>query len=273
MSLYKQSELFAFLDSIGRKPNKRLSQNFLIDGNILNKIVDAASLSSGDLVIEIGPGPGVLTEALIAKGIHVIAIEKDRLYAEQLKRLDKGNLLRVIQEDVLEVDLVPLLEGRKAKIISNLPYHLTSPIMGKILPLYDKIETIVVMLQKEVAVRMSSSPGSKNYGSFSIFTQFYSDTEYLFSVSPNCFFPRPKVTSGVIRCIPKKTTSSFDKEAFFTFIKRVFSKRRKMLLTILKEEVDKEALICELQKLGHSEKCRPEDVSIEDFVHIYKSFY
>ncbi|PCI96062.1 ribosomal RNA small subunit methyltransferase A [Candidatus Aerophobetes bacterium] len=273
MSLYKQSELFAFLNSIGRKPNKRLSQNFLIDGNILNKIVDAASLSPGDLVIEIGPGPGALTEALIAKEIDVIAIEKDRLFAEKLGRLDKDNRLSIIQEDVLEVDFLPLLKNRKAKIISNLPYHLTSPIMGKILPLYGKIETIVVMLQKEVAVRMSSPPGSKNYGSFSIFTQFYSDTKYLFSVSPNCFFPRPKVTSGVIRCTPKKTTSSFDKEAFFTFIKSVFSKRRKMLLTILKEEIDKEALTTELQKLGYSEKCRPEEIAIHDFVHIYKSFY
>lgn len=272
MSLYKQSELFSFLNRIGRKPNKRLSQNFLVDGNILNKIVDSADVYPGDTVIEVGPGPGVLTEALLEREAHVIAVEKDPLYAEELMRLDSNNLLTVIESDFLEVDIPKLLKGKKAKIVANLPYHLTAPIMGKILPLYELIDVIVVMIQKEVAIRMNATPGSKDFGSFSIFTQFYSEIEYLFPVSPHCFFPKPKVTSAVVRCTPKKGDQLKNPDQFFRFIKSIFSKRRKMLVTILKDSIQKDQMIEKLASLGISEKARPEDLEIRDFISIYQTF-
>lgn len=277
MSLYKQSELVAFLSSIGRRPNKGLSQNFLIDGNIVKKILQEADLTSNDFIIEIGPGPGVLTEALLEKGLPVLAIEKDHVYAEQLSRLDSKKTLEVIEDDFLNVDLLPYLKKAKAKnltikLLSNLPYHLTSPIMGKILPLYDYIDIVVVMLQKEVAVRMCSPPGSKEYGSFSIFTQFYSDPKYLFPVTCNCFFPKPNVTSAVIRCTLKKPDVSFDPDSFFNFIKMVFSKRRKMLVTILKEEMDPALLIDKLHKLGYNEQVRPEKITLFHFQEIFQLF-
>jgi 16S rRNA (adenine1518-N6/adenine1519-N6)-dimethyltransferase len=275
MSLFQPTELFKFLESIGHKPSKRLSQNFLIDGNILNKILTSAHISPGDFVIEIGPGPGVLTEGLLKLGAQVIAIEKDPLFAKSLHRLQTPlNSLKVFQEDILEFPLVEVLKAhlqphKRAKVISNLPYHLTSPIFDKILPLHPWIDRVIVMIQKEVADRIVSKHGSKNYSSFSIFTQFYSDVSLLFQVSPQCFYPKPKVTSAVIECLLKAPPSHIHPSLFLEFVRKAFSTRRKMLTTSLKTFIDQEKLIHCLNALSIDIKSRPEQLSLEEFLTLF----
>ncbi|MEI8300734.1 MAG: 16S rRNA (adenine(1518)-N(6)/adenine(1519)-N(6))-dimethyltransferase RsmA [Chlamydiota bacterium] len=279
MSLFQPNHLFRFLESIGHKPSRHLSQNFLIDGNILKKIIDAADLQPGDVVIEIGPGPGVLTEALLAHPITVIAIEKDRVFAKALERLQTPtNSLKIFQDDILEFPLLDTLKKhlqptKKAKIISNLPYHLTAPIFAKILPLGQWLETIIVMVQKEVAERMVSKKDCKTYSSFSLFTQFYSQPKLLFSVSPGCFYPQPKVTSAVVECKLKPLPEDIDPSLFSSFVRKSFATRRKMLVTSLKEYIDKEKLQAALHTLSLNEKVRPENLSLEEFLQLFRLIY
>jgi 16S rRNA (adenine1518-N6/adenine1519-N6)-dimethyltransferase len=276
MSLFQPSELFKFLNSIDRKPNKRLSQNFLIDGNIVKKIVASGHVQPMDLVVEIGPGPGVLTEALLEAGARVIAVEKDSVFARELPRLEqKPGQLEVFEQDVLKFPLASILKerlvpGTKAKVIANLPYHLTSPIFDLILPLNGLISDVVVMIQKEVAERIVSSNGSKNYSAFSIFCQFFSDPHMLFPVSPNCFFPKPKVTSAVIHCALKEPKKSLDIAQFFSFIKTIFSTRRKMLTSSLKSYGSHEHLLQILDACSINHKARPEELSLDTLIGLFE---
>jgi len=279
MSLFQPSELFKFLNSIDRKPNNRLSQNFLIDENIVRKIVAIGNVNPGDLVLEIGPGPGVLTEALLETGAHVIAVEKDLVFAKQLPRLSiLPGQLEVFEEDILKFPLIKILKeklkpGAKAKVIANLPYHLTSPIFDLILKEHDLIETVVVMIQKEVAERIVSKSGSKNYSSFSIFCQFYSHPEFMFSVSPNCFFPKPKVNSAVIKCLLKTPPADFPTAKFFEFIKTIFSTRRKMMTSSLKNIQNQEHLLDCMQKCRIKAQARPEEISLEALIDLFQRLY
>jgi 16S rRNA (adenine1518-N6/adenine1519-N6)-dimethyltransferase len=279
MSLFQPSELFKFLNSIHRKPNKRLSQNFLIDGNIVKKIVASGNITPGDIVIEIGPGPGVLTEALLQAGAHVIAVEKDEVFARELSRLEKKpGQLEVFEDDVLKFPLVKVLQdrlksGKKAKVIANLPYHLTSPIFDLILPQHSLIDSVVVMIQKEVAERIVSKSGTKNFSAFSIFCQFYSHPELLFPVSPNCFFPKPKVTSAVIKCSLYEPRKSCDTTKFFDFIKLIFHARRKMLTSSLKGLFDQERILACLEKCSIDPKARPEEVPLESLILLFEHLY
>jgi len=277
MSLFQPSHLLRFLESIGHKaPSKRLSQNFLIDGNILKKIIAAAHLTSQDVVLEIGPGPGALTEALLATGATVIAIEKDPLFAQALTRLQTANhSLHVFESDILAIPLEKVLKThgashKKVKVISNLPYHLTSAIFGKILPLGELIETVIVMVQKEVADRIVASAGSKNYSSFSVFTQFYSHPKLLFQVSPHCFYPKPKVTSAVVECKLHPASENVDPSVFFAFIKEIFSARRKMLTTSLKKKCSAEKIQKILHSLGYDHRVRPEMLSLESLLILFQ---
>ncbi len=277
MSLFQPSELMNFLESIGRKPNKTLSQNFLVDGNILRKIIQSANIKKGDLVLEIGPGPGALTEAILLAGARVIAVEKDSVFAKHLPRLSsEDRFLEVHEEDILEFDIPAALKnhlskGEKAKVIANLPYHLTSPIFDKLLPLSDLIDEVIVMIQKEVAIRICSKKGSKDYSSFSIFCQLYSDPEYLFSVSPNCFYPKPNVTSAIIRCKLTHRDLNVNKLDFVKFIKKLFGTRRKMITSTLKDTYAQDKVISSLQSLGLNIKSRPEELSIDELINFYQS--
>lgn len=278
MSLFQPTQLLKFLESIGhKKPNKRLSQNFLVDGNILKKILSSAHLSPGDLILEIGPGPGVLTEGLLEQGARVIAVEKDPLFAKALTRLQTSpQRLHVFEEDILEISLPDLLKShlahhKKAKVVSNLPYHLTSPIFGQLLPLYDLVETVIVMVQKEVADRIIATQGSKNYSSFSIFTQFYSTPKMLFQVSPHCFYPRPKVTSAVVECTLNAPPQEVDPTLFFDLIKKLFSMRRKMISTSLKDMWNTSQIHEVLERLKIDIKARPEELSLKELIQLFKS--
>lgn len=275
--LYKPSELQAFLKERGVHAKKGLSQNFLIDGNIIQKIVDAASVSQGDLVIEIGPGPGALTEALLEKGTIVTAIEKDALFAKELQRLQTPDRrLEVICSDVLKFPLANFLQKHpgKYKVVANLPYHITTPILTLLLPLYHAIESLTIMVQKEFADRMLAEKRTPEYSSFTLFLQFYASVGKNFIVSPNCFYPRPKVYSSVVHCKLHPPLLNAHSDAFFLLTRTAFGKRRKMLRASLKGLYAIEKVEQALADLGHPNTARPEELAIEEFIalfHLLKS--
>lgn len=234
---YHPSELQAFLTELGLSPKKFLSQNFLIDGNIVRKILHLAEIKKGDHVLEIGPGPGALTEALLQEKAFVTAVEMDPAFAQALEGLpQEKSQLHVVAQDFLKFDVEGWCKtkNKKIKVVANLPYHITTPILAKLLPLYTHIESLTVMVQKEVAKRFLAEPGSKEWNSFSLFLRFYADPIYGFTVEPTCFFPKPKVQSAVVKITLKKPPEVSSEERFFTMTRTAFQQRRKMLRASLK---------------------------------------
>jgi 16S rRNA (adenine1518-N6/adenine1519-N6)-dimethyltransferase len=269
MELYKPSELKAFLAEIGAAPIKFLSQNFLIDGNIVRKIVKFADIKPGDSVLEIGPGPGALTQELLAQGAHVFAVEKDRKFASALTRLQTDDKrLDVFEDDVLHWNPAPHLKPH-TKLIANLPYNITTPILTHFLPHRELFQTITVMVQKEVAERLLASPGSKTYGSLSVFVQFYSDPIKGFIVQPSCFYPAPKVQSAVVQ-FRLKTPPIKAEDLFFEMTRCAFGQRRKMVHTTLKKLYPLDRIEEGLAKVGKGLKVRPEELSLADFLVLFE---
>jgi 16S rRNA (adenine1518-N6/adenine1519-N6)-dimethyltransferase len=275
MALYKPSELTAFLNSLGIAPKKGLSQNFLIDGNIIRNILASAGIQPGDQVLEIGPGPGALTEALLGAGANVVAVEMDRTLSESLKRLSDDPLrLKVIQNDVLETswDSIRRLfpdKDRKIKLVANLPYHITTPVLAKFVPLHQDISTIVVMVQEEVGRRMAAQAGSKEYGSISLFLSFFSQVEYQFKVGRRCFLPAPKVDSAVVKLKLHSPPEGIDPIAFFTLTRTAFQQRRKSLRASLKQLYPDHKVEEALEKLKLPPLSRPEELSLSEWCAFY----
>jgi 16S rRNA (adenine1518-N6/adenine1519-N6)-dimethyltransferase len=272
MRLHRSSELRRFLEELGIDAKKGLSQNFLIDGNILRKTVRAADILPHDHVIEIGPGPGALTECLLDAGAEVTAIEIDRTFARALQRLQSDQTpLHILCEDFLKFSLEEYLPtiGKKVKVVANLPYHITTPILTKLLPLCHAIESVTVMVQKEFARRMTASPGSPDYGSFSVFTAFYSHPTYCFTVEPTCFYPQPNVQSAVVHCQLHPSLLRSNTEAFFELTRTAFQQRRKMLRTSLKLLYSAEAIERALAEMGISTTARPEELSLKEFLTLF----
>lgn len=267
MSISSPSVLNHFLKQNGLFLKKRFSQNFLVDGNIVRKIVETAEVQAGDLVIEIGPGAGALTEALLAKGCKVLAIEKDAHFASNLKRLG-GNLV-VFQDDFLRFPLKEHLH-QKAKVVSNLPYHITSPILGKLLPLYPELISLTLMVQKEVGKRIAACPSSADYGSLAVACSFYADVSYCFTVPPTCFHPRPKVESGIVQLKLKKPPLTEDSAGFFQLVRAAFGKRRKMLRTSLQDLYEKEATMQILEEMALKATARPEELSLSELLLLFR---
>lgn len=274
MPIYKPSELRIFLQELGIAPRKGLSQNFLIDGNIVRKIAAAAHVQEGDLVLEIGPGPGALTQILLESQAHVVAVEKDTTLAAALNR-ENNSHLEVFCEDIMEFSfddvLKPRLQGRKAKVIANLPYHLTTPILAQLITRRDLFSTLVLMVQKEVAERCTAAPCGKDYGSLTVFLNFYSRPHYAFTVSRHCFYPEPKVDSAVVvfdLCEPPQVDNE---ERFFALTRTAFHQRRKMLRVSLKGLYSTQAVSEALEAIGKNPLARPEDLSIQDFLSLYKA--
>ncbi len=270
MALYKPSELRAFLEEIGASPKKSLSQNFLIDGNIIRKIAALADIRAGDTVLEVGPGPGVLTEELLARGAHVLAVEKDRKFAAALHRLQtKDNRLTVIEGDILEEDISSHLKPN-TKLVANLPYQITTPVLTKFLPQKKFFQTITVMVQKEVAARFLGEPSTKDYGSITVFVQFYSQPEYGFTVEPTCFYPPPRVKSSVVKFTLRDPPEVFSEEAFFALTRRSFQQRRKMLRSSLKNDYELASIDRGLERIGKGLQVRPENLSLADFLILFQ---
>lgn len=276
MPIYKPSELHQFLESLGTGPKKGLSQNFLIDGNILRKITSLASLEAGDVVLEIGPGPGSLTQMMLDKGATVIAVEKDAVFADALNRLQTDDKrLFVFCDDVLEFPveekLAGFLEsGKKAKIIANLPYHLTTPILTRFLPLHELFSSLTIMVQEEVARRMCALPDTSEYGSLTLLIEFYSKPRYGFTVGKKCFYPAPKIDSAVVHLeLSPIPLPEEEVDGFFKLKRRAFEQRRKMLRASLKELYSPNKVEEALAAIGMPQTARPEVLSLPQFLKLY----
>jgi len=266
LALYKPSTLRAFLEEIDASPKKSLSQNFLIDGNIIRKIVTLAGVEPGDFVLEIGPGPGVLTEELLARGAHVLAVEKDRKFASALTRLQtEDKRLTVIEGDILELDLSKRLKP-KTKLVANLPYQITTPILTEFLPKKEFFESMTVMVQKEVSARFIAKPSTKDYSSITVFVEFYSEPEFGFTVEPTCFYPPPRVKSAVVKFKLKDHPPVSSEADFFEMTRKAFQQRRKMIRSSLKLVYEQASIDTGLEKIGKGLQVRPENLSLADFL-------
>lgn len=263
------------------KANKKLGQNFLISEQVVNKIVDCSQITKEDLVIEIGPGLGTLTKLLLDKAGKVICIELDTNMLEILEdRFSLYNNFELINNDVLKVDLKNIIEKEKAngniknaKIVANLPYYITTPIIMKLLEEELELESITVMIQKEVADRLIAIPGSKNTGAITYSVYYYATSEDILEVPNNSFIPEPEVTSKVIKLNIRKQPIIIpkDKEKMFKVIKCAFMQKRKTLLNSLTNSKifeNKAQGIDILKKIGISENIRPEELELEQFAKI-----
>lgn len=269
-------ETIAVLQKYGFNFQKKFGQNFLIDTHVLNKIVDAAGVTKDDLVLEIGPGIGTLTQYLCENARKVIAVEIDRNLIPILQdTLSEYDNVTVINEDVLKVDLVKLAReengGKPIKVVANLPYYITTPIIMGLFEQHVPVESITVMVQKEVAVRMQAGPGSKDYGALSLAVQFYAEPYIAANVPQNCFMPRPDVSSAVIRLTvhddpPVKVKNE---KLLFDLIRASFNQRRKTLLNGLSNaqtlSFGKEQISAAIEQAGLSPNVRGEALTLSQF--------
>lgn len=263
------------LNKYNLSAQKRYGQNFLVDSNVLKKIVESAGVTKDDTVLEIGPGIGSLTQYLCEAADQVICVEIDRQMIPVLEdTLSEYDNVKVINEDVLKVDIAKLLNengARSVKVVANLPYYITTPIIMDLLEKDAPIESITVMIQKEVAQRMQTGPGSKDYGALSLAVAFYSKAEVKMTVSPNCFIPRPNVDSAVIRMdkLKEPPVKVNDKAFMFKIIKGAFEQRRKTLTNALSNSVsfktDKEKVAEALEKMGKKANIRGEELTLSEF--------
>jgi 16S rRNA (adenine1518-N6/adenine1519-N6)-dimethyltransferase len=252
------------------RPIKRWGQNFLKDKNIINKILQIAGLNENDSVLEIGPGRGILTEALADKACQVVAVEIDRkltvLLAERFKNLKN---VKIIQGDFLRIDLSKLHLKPDTKVIANIPYYISTPIIMKLLENRTNISMIVVMVQKEVAQRIAAGNGNKNYGVLSLVVQYFADVTLAGNVSNKVFFPEPKVSSSILKINILKTPriKVKDEKLLFKVIKGSFGQRRKTLLNSLSHSLnlDKDVLLEAMGKISLDPSRRGETLTLEEF--------
>ncbi len=255
---------------------KKFGQNFLIDEHVLDKIIAAAEISKEDFVLEIGPGIGTLTQPLAEAAGKVVAVEIDRelipILTENLSEYDN---VEIINQDILKVDITAIAEekngGRPIKVVGNLPYNITTPIVMGLLESDAPVESITVMVQEEVGMRMQAVPGSKDYGALSLAVQYYAVPYLAAHVPPNCFMPRPKVGSAVIRMtlLREPPVKVSDEKLLFAVIRASFNQRRKTLLNSLKNaqglSFTKEEILAALKKTGIQESVRGESLTLEQF--------
>lgn len=264
------------LDKYNFNFRKNFGQNFLIDDHILTKIVDAAEITKEDCVLEIGPGIGTMTQYLCERAGKVIAVEIDNSLIPILEdTLSEYDNVTILNQDILKVNIPELAEkyngGRPIKVVANLPYYITTPIVMGLFESHVPLASITVMVQKEVAERMQTGPGSKDYGALSLAVAYYSKAEVVAVVSPNCFIPRPKVESSVIRMTEhEKSPVSVRDEAFlFSIIRATFNQRRKTLVNSLSNAnlpgVTKEKVRDALSEMGKPETVRGETFTLEEF--------
>lgn len=276
----------AIMDKYGFSFKKSLGQNFLIDTNILRKIVDAANLTSSSGAIEIGPGIGALTEQLAKNSKRVVAFEIDqRLLPILADTLSPYDNVKIIHEDILKADVKTIIENEfkdisDIMVVANLPYYVTTPIIMKLLEEQTPVRGLVVMLQKEVADRMAAKPGTKEYGSLSIAVQYYTQPETVMIVPKTVFVPQPNVDSAVIRLTrrEKPPVDVKDESFFFTITRSSFAQRRKTLLNNLTSQLPegkqkKEEIIQALNASGIDPSRRGETLSLEEFGRLSDALY
>ena len=258
------------------RADKKLGQNFLIDENIVRNIVTAAELSDKDTVLEVGPGIGTLTQGLAESGASVVAVELDKRLLPVLDTTLEGyDNVRIVNGDILQVDIMQTVGVDEFKVCANLPYYITTPIIFALLEKRLPMERLVAMVQKEVAERMAAKPGGKDYGALSVAIQYYTEPEIAFIVPPSSFIPAPSVDSAVIVCKrrEKPPVEVCDEALFFRVVKAAFSLRRKMLNNSLKNMGIKGEQVAKWLKLaGVDGKRRAETLSLEDFAALTNTF-
>ena len=262
---------------------KRFGQNFLIDQHVMDKIISAARITQNDTVLEIGPGIGSMTQYLCENARQVIAVEIDKVLIPILNdTLSSYDNLTIINDDILKVDVNEIVrtmnDKKPIKVVANLPYYITTPIIMGLFESKVPIENITVMVQKEVAQRMQSGPGSKSYGALSLAVQFYADPYIVANVPPNCFIPRPNVGSAVIRLtkLSKPAVSVNDEKLMFALIRASFNQRRKTLVNAISNSselsISKEEITVACETLGYSPTIRGEALLLEDFAKFANYF-
>lgn len=258
---------------------KKFGQNFLIDTHVLDKIIDASGVTEDDFVLEIGPGIGTMTQYLCERAREVVAVEIDKnlipILSDTLKNYSN---VTVINEDILKLDICKLAEeknqGKPIKVVANLPYYITTPIIMGLFESHVPIDSITIMVQKEVAERMQEKPGSKEYGALSLAVQYYARPEIVANVPPNCFMPRPNVGSAVIRLTrhEKPPVEVEDEKLMFRIIRASFNQRRKTLANGLNNSPEihlpKEVIQESIVSLGVPENIRGEALSLEQFAEL-----
>ena len=262
---------------------KKFGQNFLIDPHVLDKIIGAAGVTKEDMVLEIGPGIGTMTQYLAEGAGEVVAVENDNNLIPILKeKLGDYDNITIINEDILKVDIKKLAEeyngGRPIKVVANLPYYITTPIIMGLFESNVPIDNITVMVQKEVADRMQVGPGSKDYGALSLAVQYYAEPYIVANVPPNCFIPRPNVGSAVIRLTRHKEmpVQVTDPKLMFRLIRASFNQRRKTLQNGLNNAPDisftKEQIIAAIESLGVPATIRGEALDLKQFAQLANYF-
>ena len=251
---------------------KRFGQNFLIDAHVINKIVAAADITKDDIVLEIGPGIGTMTQYLAEAAGHVYAVEIDKNLLPVLdETLSEYDNVTVVNNDILKVDIRELVSDREVKVVANLPYYITTPIIMGLFENHIPASSITVMAHKEVAMRMQAGPGSKDYGALSLAVQYYAKPYIVANVPPNCFMPRPNVGSAVIRLTKheKPPVEVEDEALMFRLIRASFNQRRKTLQNGIHNAANlsfsKEQVVDALNALGLPESVRGEALTLEQF--------
>lgn len=262
---------------------KKFGQNFLIDQGIVEKIVREAGVTKDDFVLEIGPGIGTMTQILCENAREVAAVEIDRKLIPILNdTLSEYDNVTIINDDILKVDINKLAEekndGRPIKVVANLPYYITTPIIMGLFESHVPLDSITIMVQKEVADRMQTGPGSKDYGALSLAVQFYAKPEIVVNVPPECFMPRPNVGSAVIRLKRHETrpVDVKDEKLMFRIIRASFNQRRKTLANGLNNSPEigytKEQIAAAIEKLGRGASIRGEALTLEEFARLSNIF-
>ncbi len=258
---------------------KKFGQNFLIDTRVLNKIMDSAEITKDDCVLEIGPGIGTMTQYLAERAGSVVAVEIDKalipILADTLSAYDN---VTIINDDILKVDVNKIVEeknqGRPIKVVANLPYYITTPIIMGLFESKVPLQSITIMVQKEVADRMQVGPGTKDYGALSLAVQYYAKPEIVAMVPPNCFIPRPNVGSAVIRLTryAEPPVQVEDEKKMFALIRASFNQRRKTLVNGLTNatelQVNKEQILTALEKMSLPATIRGETLTLEQFAQL-----
>lgn len=272
-------ETKAIIDSYSFNFQKKFGQNFLVDSNVLENIIEKAGITNDDLVLEIGPGIGTMTQYLCESAREVVAIEIDETLIPILNyTLEDYDNVTIINDDALKTDIEKIVkkknDGKPIKVVANLPYYITTPIIMGLLEGKAPIDSITIMVQKEVAERMQTGPGSKDYGALSLAVQYYADANILMTVPASCFMPRPKVDSSVIKLdiYDKPPVKVCDEEMLFKIIRASFNQRRKTLANGLKNAPNlpftKEEIEDSIIKLGKDVNIRGEKLTLEEFAKL-----
>ena len=278
-NLGNPQETIAVLQRYGFNFQKKFGQNFLIDTHVLDKIIGAAQIGPDDFVLEIGPGIGTMTQYLAEAAREVVAVEIDTklipILQDTLKEYDN---VTVLNEDILKVDIRKIAEekngGKPIKVVANLPYYITTPIIMGLFESEVPLDSITVMVQKEVADRMQVGPGTKDYGALSLAVQYYAEPYIVANVPPNCFIPRPAVGSAVIRLTryQEKPVKVNDASFMFKIIRASFNQRRKTLQNGLYNSselrIPKEKTVAALEEMGLTPTIRGEKLSLEEFAQL-----